>query len=71
MNNSFQQLMNMASQMKKMNNYQRAMTPEQQKIVNEINGKSEQEKAQIIADELNKKGITKEQFAMIVQMTRY
>lgn len=54
-----------------MSNYQRAMTPEQQKIVNEINGKSEQEKAQMIADELNKKGITKEQFAMIVQMSRY
>ena len=71
MNNSFQQLMNMASQMKKMSNYQRAMTPEQQKVVNEINGKSEQEKAQMIADELNKKGITKEQFAMIVQMSRY
>lgn len=54
-----------------MNNYQRAMTPEQQELANEINGKSEQEKAQLIADELNKKGITKEQFAMIVQMTRY
>lgn len=56
--------------MKKMPNYQKALTPEQQKIANEINGKSEQEKAQIIADKLNKMGISKQQFEQLVYMIK-
>ena len=45
MNTNFQQLLNIASQMKKMGNPQKSLTPEQQKIANEFNGKTEQEKA--------------------------
>lgn len=68
MNTNFQQLLNIASQMKKMGNPQKSLTPEQQKIANEFNGKTEQEKAQIIADKLNSIGMTKEQLQMLMSI---
>ena len=54
--------------MKKMGNPQKSLTPEQKKIANEFNGKTEQEKAQIIADKLNSIGMTKEQLQMLMSI---
>ena len=52
--------------MKKMGNYQKAMTPEQQRVVSDFNNKSEQEKAQIIADVCNKNNISIEQLKTLI-----
>ena len=41
---NIQTLIRIAQQMKKMGNYQKAMTPEQQRVVSNFNNKSEQEK---------------------------
>jgi len=50
-----------------MSNPQKTMTPEQQKMFNEIQGKSKEEQCQMIADACNKAGITKEQLKQILK----
>lgn len=54
--------------MKKMPNPQKGLTQEQQKIVNELKGKSKEEQAQAIADRCNAMGINKQQLEQLICM---
>lgn len=64
---NFQQLINMAQQMKKMKSPQK-LTQEQQKIVNEFKSKSKEEQAQIVANKCNELGISKGQLEQLIYM---
>lgn len=56
--------------MKKMKSPQNALTPEQQKIANDLRGKTKEEQAQIVADKCNQLGINKQQLEQLIYMFR-
>lgn len=54
--------------MKKMKSPQKGMTMEQQKIANDLKGKTKEEQAQILVDKCNELGINKQQLILLANI---
>ena len=63
-------LQNMFKGQSNSNTEDRQFTPEQKNIFMQLMSMNDEQKAQIIADTLNKQGITKEQFENFIKNSR-
>lgn len=63
-------LQNMFNEQPNANTEKRQFTPEQKNIFMQIMSMNDEQKAQIIADTLNKQGITREQFENFIKNSR-